>query len=79
MNNRLLVLKRFNKKENLHNQEKIIEVLKALNRPVSFDAISIISDLRKDKLSQNLKRLSNAKLVKKVYCRKTSFWVICDG
>ena len=73
-----LNLQKYNKVDK-SNQEKILGVLKDFNFPLSFQTIVILTGLRPDKTSVCLQSLSRWQLVKKVYCRKSSFWVLIKG
>jgi len=75
MNN--IKLKKFNKREK-HNDELIVQILKTYNKPIDFEVLHIISGLSKSKLSQVLRSLQKYKIVRRVYCRKTSYWVYFD-
>ena len=76
MNN--IKLKKFNKWEK-HNDELIVQILKTYNKPIDFEVLHVISGLSKSKLSQVLRSLQKYKIAKKIYCRKTSYWVYSDN
>jgi hypothetical protein len=78
MPNKLLKFDKFNKRGK-HNSEIIQKILKNTRRPTSLLELHLISGIRKDKLSQNLKSLSKYGIVRKKYYRKTSFWVLNKG
>ena len=79
MNNELLFFKRFNKRKNLCNDQKVLEVLGYSKAPISLELISLLAGIRKDKLCCVLKSLARYGLVRKKYKKLVSFWVVCDG
>jgi hypothetical protein len=79
LNNELLFFKRFNKRKNLCNDQKVLMVLRDSKSPVSFELISLLAGIRKDKLCYVLRSLERYGLARKKYRKLTSFWVVCDG
>jgi DNA-binding transcriptional regulator GbsR (MarR family) len=74
----LLVLKRFNKRKNLCNDQKVLAVLKDSKTPLSLELISLLTGIRKDKLCYVLKSLERYGLARKKYKKLMSFWVVSD-
>jgi RIO-like serine/threonine protein kinase len=70
-----LKLRVYNKRNN-HNDQKVLDVLGSFKVPVSFELISLLTDMRKDKVSSVLKSLEKFGLIEKRYKRLTSFWSI---
>jgi len=73
LSNNKICFKKFNKR-NISNSDIVIGILNNFKEPVSFHQLHLLSGIRKDKLSQVLASLSRYGTVRKVYCRKTSFW-----
>jgi DNA-binding HxlR family transcriptional regulator len=59
----------------VNNDDKILHVLRKYDKPIPFDALSILSGIRKDKLSQRLRQMERYGFVRKKYKRVTSFWI----